>query len=83
MAYCDCKKYGKQKMQDVMLQSGRSIKHIFCTANHRWLLNDGSVTTNPGRGYDIGSFARIGKIWIRVKRRLSGMGYRLCNRRWT
>lgn len=42
--------YGKQKMQIVTLSSGRTIKKIKCTPGHRWILKDGSVTTNiqPG-----------------------------------
>lgn len=44
------KKYGQQRMQIVTLKSGRTIKEVKCTANHRWILKDGSVTTNikPG-----------------------------------
>ena len=40
------RKYGKQKLQKVTLSSGRTIKEIRCTANHRWLLKDGTVTEN-------------------------------------
>ena len=40
------KKYGKQKMQIVKLQSGRTIKYVKCTYNHRWILKNGNVTTN-------------------------------------
>lgn len=40
------KKYGKQKMQIVTLKMGRTIKQIKCTANHRWILKNGDVTTN-------------------------------------
>lgn len=39
------RKYGKQTMQYVTLQSGRTVKTIKCTPNHRWVLKDGSVTT--------------------------------------
>jgi len=39
-------KYGKQKMNKVTFTSGRSSKSVICTANHRWVLADGSVTTN-------------------------------------
>ena len=38
--------YGKKKMQIVTLQAGRSIVEICCTPNHRWILKDGTVTTN-------------------------------------
>lgn len=38
--------YGKQKMQTVTLQSGRSVVKVRCTPNHRWLLKNGSVTTD-------------------------------------
>ena len=61
------KKYGKQKMQDVMLQSGRSIKHIFCTANHRWLLNDGSVTTNLAEGMTLALLPELVKFGLESK----------------
>lgn len=40
------RRYGKQKMQIVELQSGRTIKTVKCTYNHRWVLKDGTVTTN-------------------------------------
>lgn len=43
-------KYGKQEMQLVTLQSGRTIKTIKCTPNHRWLLKDGTVTTELKEG---------------------------------
>ena len=37
--------YGKQKMNVITMHSGRCIKTIRATANHRWVLNDGSITT--------------------------------------
>lgn len=40
------KKFGKQKMQTIVLQSGRTTKEIRATKDHRWLLKDGSVTTD-------------------------------------
>lgn len=40
------KNYGKQKMQIVTLTSGRTIKKIKCTRDHRWILKNDSVTTN-------------------------------------
>ena len=42
--------YGKQQMQIVTLKSLRSTKEIICTPNHRWILSDGSVTTNLSIG---------------------------------
>lgn len=39
-------KYGKQKLQTVTITSGRTTRKIRCTANHRWILKDGSCTTN-------------------------------------
>lgn len=39
------KKYNKKPMQKVTLQSGRSITTVRCTYDHRWILNDGTVTT--------------------------------------
>lgn len=38
--------YGKQKMYDVTFQTQRTSKTITCTADHRWILADGTVTTN-------------------------------------
>ena len=40
------RKYNSQKMQKVILQSCRSITEIKCTYDHRWILKDGSITTN-------------------------------------
>lgn len=45
--------YGKQKMYDVTFSSGRTIHKITCTKNHRWILKDGSVTTNLNIGDSI------------------------------
>ena len=61
------KKYGKQKMQDVMLQAGRSVKHVFCTANHRWLLNDGSVTTELKEGMTLVMLPELSKYEMESK----------------
>ena len=61
------KKYGKQKMQDVMLQAGRSVKHVFCTANHRWLLNDGSVTTELKEGMTLAMLPELSKYEMESK----------------
>ncbi len=43
-------KYGKDILYDVTLQSARSTKTVTCTANHRWLLADGTITTNLSVG---------------------------------
>lgn len=40
------KQFGKQEMYDITFQSTRRTKTVTCTKNHRWILNDGSVTTN-------------------------------------
>lgn len=40
------KKYGKNQLQTITISSGRTIKTIRATKNHRWLLKDGSITTN-------------------------------------
>ena len=40
------RKYEQQKMFDVTLRSCRTSKTIVCTRDHRWILKDGSVTTN-------------------------------------
>ena len=37
--------YGKQKMFDITFKTPRSTKTVTCTKNHRWILKDGSVTT--------------------------------------
>ena len=39
-------KYGQQKMQKVTLKSCRTTKEIKCTRNHRWVLSDGTITTD-------------------------------------
>lgn len=38
--------YGKGIFYDVTLKSRRTIKKVRCTANHRWILRDGTVTTH-------------------------------------
>ncbi len=38
-------KYGKQKMNVVKMHSGKVKQTFYCTANHRWILANGSVTT--------------------------------------
>lgn len=40
--------YGQQAMQTVTFKAEplSTIKQVVCTANHRWILKDGSVTTN-------------------------------------
>ena len=38
--------FGKQVMYDITLTSGRSTKVITCTRDHKWVLNDGTETTN-------------------------------------
>ena len=40
------RKYEKDKLQTVTIQSGRTIKKIRCTNNHRWLLKNGEITTD-------------------------------------
>ena len=37
--------YGNQKLQDVVLKKDDEEKLISCTANHRWILSDETVTT--------------------------------------
>lgn len=37
--------YGKQKLQDVVLKKDDEEKLISCTANHRWILSDETITT--------------------------------------
>ena len=38
--------YGKKRMNQVTFQSGRMTKTVICTPDHRWILKDGSVTTD-------------------------------------
>ena len=38
--------YGKQKMYDVIIGTQKTEHKITCTANHRWVLKDGRITTN-------------------------------------
>lgn len=38
--------FGKQVLYTITLQSGRSVKEVRCTRNHRWILSDGSITEN-------------------------------------
>ena len=42
--------YGKQNMVNVVFRAGRSVQNIVCTRNHRWVLRDGSITTNLNVG---------------------------------
>lgn len=37
--------YGKQKLQNVILKKDDEEKLVSCTANHRWILSDETVTT--------------------------------------
>lgn len=46
-------KYGKQLMQCVYLTAGKCEKKIICTPNHRWILKDGSITTNLSVGDEL------------------------------
>lgn len=47
------KKYGKQKMYDITFKTPKMKKTITCTDNHRWILKDGSVTTNLNVGDEL------------------------------
>lgn len=40
------KQYGKQQLQTITISSGRTIKTIRATKNHRWILKNGDITTN-------------------------------------
>lgn len=42
--------YGTRKLYDVTIHSARSEKTIVCTKDHRWILGDGTVTTNLSVG---------------------------------
>lgn len=42
--------YGKRAMQIVTLSAGRTKKTVKCTHDHRWVLEDGSVTTKLSVG---------------------------------
>lgn len=39
------RKYGRQKLYIISMHSGRCRKEVKATLNHRWILSDGSVTT--------------------------------------
>lgn len=39
-------KYGKQKMYDMTFTSALTTKKVACTRNHRWVLEDGTITDN-------------------------------------
>lgn len=56
------RKYGRQPMQSVTLQSEYATKIVTCTPDHRWILKDGSVTTSLKEGdslYCLQDFAHI------------------------
>ena len=38
--------YGKQRMNEIVFATPKRTKTIVCTGNHRWLLKNGSITTN-------------------------------------
>lgn len=40
------KKYQKEKLQTITLTSGRTVKKIRASYNHRWIKRDGTVTDN-------------------------------------
>ena len=43
-------KYEPQKLYDITLRSCRTYKTITCTRDHRWILKDGTITTNLSEG---------------------------------
>ena len=43
-------KYGVQKLYDITFQSARSERTVTCTRDHRWILADGTVTTELSVG---------------------------------
>lgn len=47
------RKYGKQPMNRIVLKSTKSTKTIIATANHRWVLKNGEITTNLQVGQDL------------------------------
>ena len=42
--------YGKGTLNKITLKAGRRETSVLATSNHRWILSDGSVTTNIGVG---------------------------------
>lgn len=38
--------FGKDKLQKVLLKTPNMSQEVICTPNHRWVLEDGTVTTN-------------------------------------
>lgn len=47
------KNYGEQSLNLITLKCGRTTKVIKATSNHRWILKDGSVTTNLHTGDEL------------------------------
>lgn len=44
------KHYGKQLLNKIIIQKGKSIYEYFATSNHRWILKNGNITTNLSVG---------------------------------
>ena len=42
--------YGEQELYSVTLQNGKMRKTVLCTKNQRWMLDDGSITTDLSIG---------------------------------
>lgn len=57
------RKYGKQKMYDITFATSQREKTVTCTKNHRWLLKDGSVTTNIKVGDTLISLVGTNLCW--------------------
>lgn len=61
--------YGYQKLQKVTFKRANSnLKEVFCTANHRWILKDGTETTNLSIGDKLIAAPNISDIkWDNTK----------------
>ena len=55
--------YGNRQMQRVTLNNGHDTREVQCTPDHRWILNDGTVTTNLNVGDQL--FVPVnGQQWV-------------------
>lgn len=55
--------YGMQKFNDITFTSPTAEKTIRCTADHRWMLKDGSITTDIKIGDELAQFKNIHWNW--------------------
>lgn len=53
--------YGKQKMNEIIFTTSKRTKKVICTADHRWLLKNGTVTTN----------IKVGDVLLGIKEKIN------------